>query len=430
MNLTNEQKRFVCDEIAKMQLEKEQKVRSGRLGYPDNPKLTTWDLPQFAYFDNKWYGLEKSYLLKGDFVSRELERGRWTKTIVIPGCLEAYEEKYPYSGIETAKKCFGAYDKSQILNMTLRYMNKYIEMPQLEQVAKTCPQVVKDLLLNNQTQDDKAFSTSFKRGKNMKEITGMPDWLWRKLAGYDYITVQIWNNMRIWYKDSIKEGKPLTPEEIDKILNFKNSIKEIRMTVKNAKDANGKKLFTIDSLCNYLRRVDMYQAIPDYEAITILNDYIRMCNQLEIEPLTDSNSLKREHDVTVRTYNNWRQENISKIEKEGFAKRFGELSKYAYTNGKLTVCVPKEPGDMINEGKMNRNCVGCYTTNYANGYSTVFFIRKNDDLDHSYITIETDKAGENVRQAYYACNRKIDSTSDLNFINSWIKHNREVNATA
>ncbi len=422
LNLTNEQKRYVLNVI--------ENIREEESREPYYKGLRSYSVPIFTYFDGvKWQALNRQKLLSEEFEEEELPNlSSWAAVFKIPGSMEHFKEVYPHSGIEAFNPNYSEAGKESAA--TIKYMNLYVGNPSVEQVVKVASELVRGVCNEVSNSKAKLFNTNFKKGKNLKEITGLPDWLWKKLVANN-VDLDSWHEMRIWYKETAKEGKPLTVEEVDKILELSHSLNlaKVRKIVKTAKNSEGKKIFTPNSLVNYLRRVDMYQAIEPRDAVEYLADYIRMCNELKIEPLTDSNSLKREHDVTARTYNNWKRENILAQEKEGFKDRYDILNKYSYSDDKLSVIVPKTPMDMVEEGKMNRNCVGCYTSSYAEGRSTVFFIRKNDDLEHSYITIETDGTGENLRQAFYACNRKIDNQNDLNFINSWIKHNKQINAS-
>lgn len=106
---------------------------------------------------------------------------------------------------------------------------------------------------------------------------------------------------------------------------------------------------------------------------------------------------------------------------------YSKLSKYEYENKDLIVVIPKEPADLVNEGRNNRNCVACYVDGYARGNSEIFFIRHKENKDRSYITVQTYDGGENIQQAYYACNMPITRSSDKKFIEEWLKHNKEIN---
>jgi hypothetical protein len=432
--LNNEQKEFL-DDINNAE-KKRRRENTNKWFSHYFPEVYTW-MNGKAYKVNYRYDSydifeidDKFYLNIENADEKIIEGFGWNNMKFLPGALETYKEEYPHSGIEVLQNTQCTQNFTDLF--ILRYMLAYPKDQKLELLLKACPNIVYQLLGRGakvETKTQKAYQTTFKQGKNFKEMTGMPDWLWKKLIK-ENACITLWNSFRIWYKDSLKEGEPLTPEIVDKIFSAEyrpDEIEKIRKLVKTAIDQNGKKLYTVDTLLNYLRRLDMYQAIGIFDALDLLKDYIKMCMEMGVEPLTDTNSLKREHDVMARNYNNWRRENVSKQETEAFKNRYEKLSKYSYSNNNLTVLIPEKPVDMINEGKMNRNCVGCYVSSHASGHSTIFFIRKNNDLEHSYITIETNSKGEEVRQAFYSSNRRIENEKDLKFIEGWIAHNKQVN---
>ena len=441
LNLTNEELKFIKDTV------ENQKVEFYKRHANDETSIQYYDLPNFVFYDDKqnhFIRIARSSLLENELSEEDSIFYRRLDLTVVPGTYEKFEKRYPHSHIECVDSFtpflrntpyYYYHDRNEAIKNELnffkiKYAIAYQNIPYIEQLIKVCPSLIYDYLKYSNLEDttNKMFITCFKNGKNMKEITGLPDWLWKQLINDPDISVKKWDSIRKHYKSSLKSHKEANPSEIDKMLKFsEKSAEKIRKLVNNAKTKDGKPLYTVNSLCDYLGRLDMYQAIPDFEALDILSDYIRMCNDLEIEPITDSNSLKREHDVTARIYNEWKLDHIYKEESEGFKKRYDELSKYAYEDNRLIVIVPKDPKDMVNEGRMNRNCVGSYTNIYARGNSTIFFIRRKDDIEHSYITIETDKIGEEIRQAYYACNQKITDKNDLEFIQKWINHNKKIN---
>ena len=354
--------------------------------------------------------------------------------------IDEFKKDYPYSGIdeisekatEIINNCEDDYWKNcyKLSCFQASYMKEYPNARYLEQVLKTCPFLLEGCLKNAYYFIE--IKKYFKNGKTMSEITRMPNWLWKKTQCY---RPEVMDQLRIWYSQSTKQGNQLTEHDVDLIKEmfpsfFKPTIQKMRGIIRNAVDENGKRLFTIQKLVNYLKRIDTYQAIYPGDGIVLLYDYINMCKQMSIVPVTDSNSLKREHDVTARIYNGWKSEQFTKEQTEKFANVYEKLSKYAYSDNRLIVIVPKTPQDLVNEGRGNRNCVASYVDSYAKGKSKIFFIRKKDDPEKSYITIETYGNGENLSQAFYASNQPINNVDDLDFITKWLIHNKEVNTKA
>lgn len=354
--------------------------------------------------------------------------------------IDEFKKDYPYSGIddisekvaEIINNCQDDYWKyyHRLSHFQANYMSEYPKARYLEQVFKACPSLLESCLKNSYNFIE--IKKYFRNGKTVSEITRMPNWLWKKTQCYG---AEVMDQIRIWYNQSLKQGNPLTEHDIDLIKEmfpsfYKHTIQKMRGIIRNAVDENGKQLFTTQKLVNYLKRIDTYQAIYPGEGIMLLFDYVTMCKQMRIVPVTDSNSLKREHDVTARIYNGWKREQFTKEQTEKFVKVHEKLSKYAYSDNRLVVVVPKTPQDLVNEGRGNRNCVASYVDSYAKGKSEIFFIRKKDDPEKSYITIETYGNGENLSQAFYASNQPINNANDMDFITKWLIHNKEVNTKA
>lgn len=356
------------------------------------------------------------------------------RTMIFPEVIDKFIETNPYSAINNFKEYYEymknnvvgyhhyRYNKS-VQSILLEYAFLYVQYPQIEQLVKAG---FEELVLNWTNDSSPLYARSFKKGNNMNEITKLPKFAWQRLKEENIHNISMWNELRVWIqKDN------LTKDQLDTILNLGiteiQTIKAIR-GILNA-EYDGKKLYTLDSLLNYLERVDMYQAVRTIDAVVILRDYIKMALDCNIKPITDSNSLKREHDVAMRNYQTLLQEKREEFQsKLGslFSERGNELSKYEFSNNGLTVIAPKTINDLIQEGSNNHNCVGSYTERFAKGQSNIFFIRKEEAPDKSYITIEVNSSLDKVKQAFYSSNREITNVDDLNFINSWIEHNKSV----
>ena len=63
--------------------------------------------------------------------------------------------------------------------------------------------------------------------------------------------------------------------------------------------------------------------------------------------------------------------------------------------------------EIVIEGQCQHNCVGRsnYAENMKNGHTMILFLRKKDNPNKSYYTVETDMNGK-LRQAYAANNQK------------------------
>lgn len=358
------------------------------------------------------------------------------KTILYKEVIQKFVLNNEYSGIREYEEFVNneknqenryqygwTFSNASLKELLLGYALTYIKYPQIEKMIKTG---FKKMVISWTMNPTQLYLRNFKNGNNMNEITKLPKYAWQLLINEGIADVNMWNEYRVWIQKD-----DLSKDQLSTILNLNirdtSTIKSIR-TILNA-EFDGKKLYTLDSLLNYLSRVDMYQAIGVNDALTILRDYIKMSLECSVKPITDSNSLKREHDVIMRQHNIYLRDKREEFQNacgELFKERGKELSKYEYEQNELIVVAPKEVHDLIVEGNQNHNCVGSYIERFAKGTSNIFFIRKKESPEDSYITIEVNSDFTKIKQAFYSSNREITKESDWVFINKWLEHNRDV----
>ena len=189
-----------------------------------------------------------------------------------------------------------------------------------------------------------------------------------------------------------------------------------------AKRYNDKPVFTWNSLMQYLVRLDTFEAISRHEAFVLLNDYLSMCNQLHMEPRIDGDSLKREHDIAARNCRNRRDEIMAERMHAGCER----MRKYDYAEGIYFVRGIRGYEDLLDEANQQHNCVASYASNIANGTSYIYVMRHVANPDKSLITIELSPNGKSIRQKYLAYNQPIHNKSQSEFIERWMKHNKEI----
>lgn len=115
---------------------------------------------------------------------------------------------------------------------------------------------------------------------------------------------------------------------------------------------------------------------------------------------------------------------------EKLAKQLQKLNfinNMQYKN--LTVVVPQNQTEKVAEGKMQNNCVGYYyDDSIINGRNFIYFIRKTDNVNHSYITCRYNMI-DNETVEYRAfnndCVRDNTAITFISMIDKVIKENRE-----
>ena len=88
--------------------------------------------------------------------------------------------------------------------------------------------------------------------------------------------------------------------------------------------------------------------------------------------------------------------------RKAYEKKYQKLvKKYSFTAMGLSVVVPEDDRQIINEGKILHHCVGGYAERHMAGAATILFLRKEKTPWRSYITIEMcGKKGNDIRQIH------------------------------
>lgn len=138
----------------------------------------------------------------------------------------------------------------------------------------------------------------------------------------------------------------------------------------------------------FLARV-YYRSTPETLAFGIYKDYIRFCEELGYD-LTDDfilypRHLKEAHDRTSEMFNKRKAE----ITDQKIAAEYAGLRKqYCMTRYGLMIVPPKTAVEIVEEGHALHHCVGGYVSRVANKECVILFLRKKEEPDKPFYTIE------------------------------------------
>ena len=178
-----------------------------------------------------------------------------------------------------------------------------------------------------------------------------------------------------------------------------------------------KPVYSIRTLVNYIRRVDMYEAIEPKDALQYLADYLRSCRILRIKPRTDSDSLIREHNVAARLA----KQKQAKTTNRKLAAACKKLQQYDWSKGNYFIRGVQSQADILDEATQQHNCLASYMNEIADGNAKIFVMRRCWAPEKSLITIEMSPDMKTVRQKLMAYNTQINSQTQLSFISEWVK---------
>ena len=99
---------------------------------------------------------------------------------------------------------------------------------------------------------------------------------------------------------------------------------------------------------------------------------------------------------------------IAKIAEMG-EKHIPDTQKYR--DGQYIIMLPHNVSDVVQEGQMQHNCVGSYIDRIVKRRSLVFFIRKKDDPNQSFVTAEYVRG--RITQIYYKNNQRVNDDEIL-----------------
>ena len=361
------------------------------VSFPDKPKKVS----TVQYFNDKGLNSYYCYLLNSN-------EDMWDRV----------EKLSPYLAKWGREKVFNC-PANLLLAPQLEQLDKagyQFAIPVINEIHRYRDSCVGRWSRTNQPLLDK-FNRLTKPGSNFKEIFKCSKTLYQTLK--DERNLEYWDS----YRRMEKTGK-LNKDTLVQCVDARYAdcdLKKINSIL--AKEYQGKKVFTFTSLQNYLVRLDMFQAIPRRDAFDILNDYLSMCSQLNMEPRIDSDSLKREHDIAARIMRDRRDE----IMDEKMRDKCGYLKANNYSEDIYFIRGIESYTDLIDEAKQQHNCVAGYANSICSRKSLIYVMREVKNPDNSLITVELSSDQKTIRQKYLAYNRPIHNKAQSEFLDRWLK---------
>lgn len=224
-----------------------------------------------------------------------------------------------------------------------------------------------------------------------------------------YTYYRIKNGWRCMNKE--RRIKPLTPEQNEK--DRKNLLKLIRLQEKTDKKGLDEDVFKIFSdTLNLFKQISNANR-PDIDLYTCkdVNELHRYHNMLIEINITDKEARNKEE-----------QERLNKLAAKLYDQR---KEKFEYADDNFSIVVPKEMNKITKEGVYLHHCVGGYISRVAEGRTNILFLRKNEEIDIPFFTIEVNNHNE-IIQIHGLYNRWLGNEPDaVKFVINWI-HEKEI----
>jgi hypothetical protein len=156
---------------------------------------------------------------------------------------------------------------------------------------------------------------------------------------------------------------------------------------------------------------DRKQYTTRHDVVSTWHDYLEDCKKLGMDLASESvifpKSVYRSHQNYLRQIKIKSDEGLN----QQIAKRIEELNKkYFFERDGLFIQPAADTLEMIDEGKALNHCVGVYAREHADGRTVILFVRKADEPDKPYFTVEVRPGYKAVFQVRGKANRPPDET--------------------
>lgn len=194
------------------------------------------------------------------------------------------------------------------------------------------------------------------------------------------------------------------------------------LTVKNVSKSNCeeilKELGSVNRMVNYMKK----QRINPQTLTQIWKDYLRMARDEGMDTSDDIVRLpkdpKTRHDQLVELINARKDEERLKKEKKKYAglnkkieKQLPVAKRYYWEDDNYMIIPAGSCEELVTEGRTLHHCVGSsdhYMENMAEGKTWILFLRKKENPEKPYYTIEIDMKDDTILQYYAEYDRKPD----------------------
>lgn len=191
-------------------------------------------------------------------------------------------------------------------------------------------------------------------------------------------------------------------------------------------------LGSVNRAVNYLKK----QKTKPSTTIEIWRDYLNMA-KAEGMDITDDivrfpKDLKARHDALVNTINERKDKERMKKEAEKYRKidkdimvQLPKAKVYFWENENYIFVPAGKCEELVNEGRILHHCVGAsdiYMNRMAKGESWIVFLRKKENMEKPYYTLEIDMSNDAVIQWYSEYDRKPDEKAISKLLTQYKNH--------
>lgn len=255
--------------------------------------------------------------------------------------------------------------------------------------------------------------------KKLKECFRFPLRLLKLLPPEDWTLNRIHTLNRLW----AKKGEAMREADARAILQCGFNIEFVERALPYA---SAEKILRYLDKQTEKRQADFvkqhsWDTLPKTANIAMeYRDYLRECDQLDID-LTDKavlfpKDLQAAHQRTMAQV----KFEQNKADQKKFQKAVDALEKFAWQQDGLLIRPARKQKELAEEGTALHHCVGGYIQRMAKGETAIFFIRRIEEPDKPYFTLELQK--QQVIQCRTENNRSYEQFPEIKaFVDRWLE---------
>lgn len=187
---------------------------------------------------------------------------------------------------------------------------------------------------------------------------------------------------------------------------------------------------TLVKAYNYLaRQSDPSDKNPMSQALTTYNDYMNMAERLKMDTSSEQiykpKDLKKAHTKVIDLLSQAGWEKTAQDASKKFPKVNEELPrllKYEYKGSAYQIVAPRTITDIVREGSLLGHCIHTcdfYYQRIETRESFIMFLRKNDDPEKPWYTLEVEPSGNIRQKRTVGDNQNDDLKAAVPFIHEW-----------
>lgn len=310
----------------------------------ESPKKIILPSPPMGLNYGKWQRFERTELY-----TENLER------VFKNSCL-----KYHWAPDFFRKYNFGAREMVRYIDQSLKYQS-------LEMLRKAgFEKIVAERI------EESAKTAIHIRGKELSKILRVPKMYHKKLRTWDVNN----DELEIFQELTEREKNQITYKQLKKLRMAFWDIREIGSAIE---------------ILNYTEKQN--------EVMWKYRDYIRMAERLgwdiNRKKVAFPENLRQAHDDAVKEINKYKDEIENRESKKAFEKMAKGIPEYTYEG--LTIRPAKSKEELNKESLALSHCVRTYADRIRRGESKILFIRKKEEPDIPFYTLELNKKNEVVQ---------------------------------